>query len=62
MPWTIGPDGKPRKVEVKVGLSPAEVAPSVVEVTLTDGVLECPHCDKTYKTEAGFENHLADKH
>lgn len=23
---------------------------------------DCPHCDKTYKTEAGLDRHVADKH
>lgn len=27
-----------------------------------DGVLNCPHCEKTYKTQEGLDRHIAEKH
>lgn len=55
MAWKIV-DGRPTKVEVTVGLSPAEVKPAQIEVEVSE--LVCPHCGKEYKTERGLENHL----
>jgi hypothetical protein len=43
--------------EVSIDLGPSEVT-IAVEV---DAFL-CPYCDKVYKTEAGLEKHIADKH
>lgn len=59
MPWQIR-NGKPVKVtpEVHTGVGPAEV-PTVTQVVED---FSCPVCGRSYKTEAGRDSHVDDKH
>lgn len=39
---------------------PKEVIEEIIEPE--EDLLECPHCDKTYKSISGYNHHLASKH
>ena len=61
MPWKIQ-GGRPVKVGISRQLSPPEVTISIEKELAVTGTLDCPYCERTYKTEAGFSKHLAEKH
>lgn len=56
MPWIIE-NGYPVRQNVDTRVSPPEVTQSV-----EFDVLVCPECGREYKTQAGLDSHLEDKH
>lgn len=57
MPWRIE-NGYPVRYSVHTAPAP----PEVKQTEEFDEVLVCPECGRDYKTQAGLDNHIDDKH
>lgn len=62
MPWIIE-NGYPVRQNVSARQSvDTRVSPPEVTQSVEFDVLVCPECGREYKTQAGLDSHLEDKH